>query len=264
MPTWDVIRKDVYREKAWRKFQDYSAAESEALAPVLMSELAHMLPYYTLAFRPLEDSFQLVTLLSLAPGENWFLSAQGKWLVPYVPAIFRGYPFRLLPTQDGQLVLCVDADSGLVSDDVMALDSMPFFDEVGELTSEVASVLNFLNQCEGNRLVTAEAVGALAEKGLLCPWDIKMQNEKGEPIPVTGLLRVDEEKLNALDGSDLVFLQSMKALQVAYAQLFSMARLKSLANLAQLQTQAKKAKFPEEVNLDDLFGEDDESDFFKF
>ena len=54
----------------------------------------------------------MVGLLSLQPGSNLFVAPGGQWLGAYIPAVWRGYPFRVLPAEgDESSVLCVDEAS---------------------------------------------------------------------------------------------------------------------------------------------------------
>ena len=59
--------------------------------------------------------------------------------------------------------------------------------------------------------------------------------------PLQGLFRVDEEKLNQLDGAALQELQQSGAMGVAYCQLLSMQHLLTLARLAEQQAQWRSA-----------------------
>jgi hypothetical protein len=110
----------------------------------------------------------------------------GRWLGGYIPAEFRGYPFRLIPEQSsGQHVLCFDKDSGQLSEQPQA-DGEAFFDAEGKLSPSMQKVMNFLKQCEHSRQLTQNAVDALARHGLITPWSIKLNAGEADTNEVNG------------------------------------------------------------------------------
>jgi hypothetical protein len=254
MPQLTPISKQRHTEKSWTRFTTYTFAAKDNLAPLAGAEIAKAVSDLPLAFARHQDRFLLVAVLSLTPGFNLFVSPTGQWLGRYVPSAFRGYPFRLARVEGQEnLVLCVDEDSGLVNDDKAAGE--PFFDGNGAITQSVKDVLNFLNQVERNRAVTETAVASLAEAGLITEWPLKIKDQDQEK-PVTGLFRIDEPKLNALDDDQFLKLRKAQALPIAYAQLLSMNNIQVFAQLAKAQAQMNQAqkKTPEILPA---FGDDD-------
>jgi hypothetical protein len=93
-----------------------------------------------------------------------FVAADGRWLGFYVPALYRGYPFRLLRKPDSdELVLCVDEESGLVVDGTAGGEE--FFDKDGNASAVLKSAFEFLVQFERGRKAMEQPVAALAEAG---------------------------------------------------------------------------------------------------
>ena len=181
------------------------------------------------------------------------VAPDGRWLGGYVPAFLRSYPFALVPKQGtDQLVLCIDTDSGLVVDGNAAGED--FIGPDGNISPALKKALDFLNALELSRRATDVAVAALAEAGIIQPWQIKLKAEQAERA-IAGLYRIDEVGLNALaDDAFLKLRKTSGALPIAYAQLLSMGQLGIFEHLARLQAQSRPpplSALPE--NIDSLF-----------
>src|SRR5690606_39363180 len=121
-----------------------SFASAYSLSPLVAQELPRACLAMPIGFVRSDNQYQLVAVQGLAPGKNLFVAPDGRWIGPYVPAAYRGYPFVLANTEDGKRVLCVREDSGLVSE--VQGEGEPFFDEEGNPSKPVQDVLNFLDQ----------------------------------------------------------------------------------------------------------------------
>ncbi|AQV96480.1 hypothetical protein BJN34_21670 [Cupriavidus necator] len=237
MPNHTVISRAAHASKRWQPSSSYAFAARDAVVPVAAAEMVKAATSLPLAFVPQDTGFQLVAALGLAPGQNLFVAQDGRWLGSYVPAALRRYPFCLAHTTEGQQVLCIDADSGLITDGPAG---EAFFNADGTPAPAVARVLDFLNQLEANQGAAAAACTALQAQQLIVPWEIKVQRETGEQ-KVEGLYRVDEAALNVLGDADFLTLRQSGALALAYCQLLSMQHLATLGQLAQAHATAAKA-----------------------
>ncbi|MEG1453964.1 MAG: SapC family protein, partial [Comamonas sp.] len=189
-----------------------------------------------MAFVAHGDSFVVVAVLGLQQGQNLLVApSNGQWVAGYVPAALRGYPFSLVPTDDGRKALAMDIESGLVGD---ALEGEALF-ENGQTTQQVQSLLNFLTQLDQDRGVTQRLCALLAAQGVIQPWPIKAVADDGDK-QIAGLFRIDPVRLNQLDAQALHALQQTGALQMAYLQLISMEHLPTLGKLVQLHAQYAK------------------------
>jgi len=241
------VSKHRHAGTYWQRFTDVSFAAQTSMAPLVARELPMAALNFPTAFALEEGRYSLVGLFSLFPGHNLFVGPDGKWLADYLPAVFRCHPFSLARQEDSDhMVLCVDEDSGLVGED----KKERFFDPVGELDKSVKDILEFLQQLEQNRHGTRVAVAALADAGLVVPWEIKAKAGEQEKT-VEGIFRIDEEKLNKLDDDTFLGLRRVHALPVAYAQLLSMGHLKKFSKLARLHEPVPAP------DIETLFGDDD-------
>lgn len=235
MTEFLAINPERHANKVWKRYTSYAFAARETVIPLLGAELSKAVPALPIGFTRDQDRYQLVAVTSLRPGENLFVAPGGQWLGAYIPAALRGYPFRLVqPEGAEQAILCIDEASGLVVEAVQGGEA--FFDDQGQPSPVLKSVLDFLSQLERSRAVTQQAVNALAAAHLITPWALNLKQGE-QTVPVTGLYRIDEAALNALDNDAFLKLRQAGALLVAYAQLLSMNQLAVLERLAQMKGQ---------------------------
>lgn len=254
MAQLTVISREQHAGKRWKRYTSYSFAAHDAVAPLVAQELPRACMHLPIGFLKTENGYQLVAVLGLQPGKNLWVSPDGRWLAGYVPAAYRGYPFALANTEDGQRVLCVREDSGLVNDDEGEL----FFDEEGQPAKPIQDVLNFLQQVTANAQVTAQLCGVLEEHGLVSPWNVQVKSADGEK-KVEGLFRVDEAALNALPAEALAAVRDRGAMPLVYCQLLSMQHLHQLGRLAAHWESVESLVQPESGELDLEFLSDSEN-----
>lgn len=257
MSNLTAVSKENHASKSWNRFTSYQFAAKDNLVPLVAAEIAQSVLNFPMGFIKQQDRFVLVAVLSIMPGHNMFVSSDGRWLGGYVPAAFRGYPFRLARSEKGnEHILCVDERSGLIQEGVGQAE--PFFDEDGEIAEQVKGILDFLSQIEASRSFTEKAVASLADANVLTEWSLKIKDGEQEK-PVTGLYRVDEAKFNDIDDQTFLRLRKTQALALAYGQLLSMANIHLFDKLAKVNEQmaAQQPTQPGEVDLDKLFDKDD-------
>ncbi|MES3009905.1 MAG: SapC family protein [Pseudomonadota bacterium] len=237
--------------RTWSRYSNYKFADGATLLPALVPELPKLMPHYVLVFATEPDAtLGLMVLTGLLPNRNAYLSAQNRWVVPYVPAVLRGYPFKLgtLPGEQKSRALFVDEASGLLAPQG---EAEAFFDDAGQPSAALKQVLEFLGDLDAQHDLTQRAVGALHSAGVLEAWPLKLaltDNSLGAVAGskstkhVDGLWRVSKKALDALAPDALASLRDQGALAVAYAQLFSMAQLENLVALVQRLAQPTSPK----------------------
>ncbi|WP_424177081.1 SapC family protein [Yoonia sp. TsM2_T14_4] len=249
MPRYELITKSGFAPQAWRRVDSYAFAATDAVAPLVVQELAKACMSLPIAFIQQNDAFIPHAVQGLELGRNLFV-VNGKWVAPYTPAVYRGYPFAVTAGENDQLHLCVDMDSGLVG----AGDGFdqPFFDDAGEAAKPVKDALNFLQQIHRNRAVTQRVCAALAAEDLFQPWPLTVQGPEGERR-VDGLFRIDEQRLNSLDADALHRVQQAGGLPVAYCQLLSMSNIQTLGLIERKLAEVKN-RMPEMSDQIDVDG----------
>jgi SapC len=249
MTRFVAISRERHGEKKWRRPQGFGFAASQAVAPVVATELGSAGLSLPLAFTEEAGRYALVAVLSLAPGRNLFVAPDGQWLGGHIPASFRAYPFRLAARADSnERILCIDEESGVLVEqgDV----GEPFFDEAGNPSAAVQEVLRFCGELDRSTTVTELAVEALRQSGVIRPWPISQKTDAGQRT-VNGLHRVDEAALNALDDETFRTLRARGALPIAYTQILAAGHFAVLDRLARIQKELAPKQTPE--SLDVLF-----------
>jgi hypothetical protein len=235
MPRYAAVSRERHAGKKWLRYTNLAFAAGEAIVPVVGAELARAVLAMPCAFVQQAGHYVLVAALSLGD-RNMFVGADGRWLGRYVPAVFRLYPFRVLPTAGTDAVaLCVDEESEFVVDGSSAGEE--FFDADGNPAAVLKPVFDAAMALERDRKSTDLAVAALVQAGVIRPWEIKIKTTEGER-PIGGLHRVDESALRALPDETFINLRKTSALPIAYAQMLSMGQLNVLEHLARAHSQA--------------------------
>ncbi|OGA49744.1 MAG: hypothetical protein A3G25_05395 [Betaproteobacteria bacterium RIFCSPLOWO2_12_FULL_63_13] len=248
MPNIQAITRERHGARRWRRYANYAFAAGGALAFLVMRELPKAVPALPVGFLAVQGgAFMPVAIQGLRPGKNLFVARDGRWLAGYVPAAYRCHPFVLANGEDGKQVLCVDEDSGLLSD----TDGERFFAEDGQPSKAVDDVLKILNQIEASRQATQRICAVLQKHDLIQPWPIKFPGAEGEQN-IEGLYRVDEAAMNRLPAEPFMELRDAGALALAYCQLLSMQHLSLLGKLveAHAKADAKAAQFAPELGKD--------------
>jgi hypothetical protein len=96
----------------------------------------------------------------------------------------------------------------------------------------------------------------------LVPWDLKVDEGEGQHRAITGLMKVDEARLNALSDQDFLTLRHSGALVLAQIHLMSLQQVSVLSHLAQVQVQLSLAE-RSKPRLDEMldFGSRDDITF---
>ncbi|MBO6758462.1 MAG: SapC family protein [Roseibium sp.] len=263
MVSIQPVSRDRHASKHWQRFSSYEFAQKTAVAPLVMAEFPKATQSFPIGFIKEADRYFPVAVLGIEPNVNLYVGPDGRWIGGYIPASLRGYPFRIGETEAGEQLLCIDEDSGLITDPP---EGLPFFDENGDLTADVQQILVFLGQTYQNRAATLDVCKLLAGAGLIVPWDIKIVADDGEKA-LQGLHRIDEEALNKLDTGQFEKIRQAAALPLVYSQLLSMQHVKLLGKLtdARAQRAALMAKeTPKVPELTQSLTESDTIDWSKF
>lgn len=235
MTEFAAVTPERHAKKRWKRVINYKFAAAETAIPLVGAELSKAISAMPSGFIKQEAGYQLVAITSLQSVRNLYVAPDGEWLGSYIPAALRTYPFRLLkPESAEESILCINEGSGLVAE--ITEEGNAFFDDQNQPTQGIKDILNLLSAVEANLALTQVAVNAMADAGLITPWEINLK--KGEEVaPVEGLFRVDEAALNKLDDEDFLTLRKAGGLAIAYAQLMSMNQLAALEQLGKLRGQ---------------------------
>jgi len=237
-----VVAKERHASKRWQRYDSYAHAATDAVAHLVLPEIPRACVVMPIGFIDTKNGLVPVAIQGLEPGKNLFVAEDGRWLADYVPAAYRSYPFALGVDTDGQPVLCVLEDSGLVTDS----GTEPCFDEQGGRAPFLNDVMNFMLRVSSQRKATRHACSVLQKHKLVQPWPFTKQTDAGEQV-ISGLYRIDKTALKQLSGDDFQEVRLAGALPLIYCQLLSIQHLPKLHQMARSQTES----------ADDLFLSDD-------
>jgi hypothetical protein len=213
--------------------QGYGFAAADTIIELGISEMGPALLHHALAFAPFNNEFCLVALQGLLPGQNLMLQPDGSWVPSYLPKAYESYPFSLRRVESGDTVLCVDEDSGLLTE---SGSGELLFDEQGQPSATLRSIFERLGKLRQDQAHARRAVALLKTHELLEPWPLKFDHD-GQDKEIAGIWRVNEARLGQVDGSLLVELRNHGALPLAYAQLISTQNIHKLGPLLALRMQ---------------------------
>ncbi|MBU2954460.1 SapC family protein [Marinobacter sp. F3R08] len=267
MSRFVPLSKSAHRESGLVATGHQFALE-QAVVPVVAEEVPHVLPTMAMAFvkSDRDDGLELAALQSLQAGVNVYVHTNGRWIGGYRPAWYRAHPFRVLvDASSRQEVVCVDEQSPAFEQRCSEKGER-LFDSHGELAERGRNAVAFLKKLGEATAVTSALVKQLQDAGVIVAWDLTARNPNSEAgFEVKGLYHIDERALRSLDPEVLSALNASGALSVAYAQLLSEHRLKGLSRLYELRHQASgQSRSVDDVDLEDLFGEDDDDLSFNF
>lgn len=249
MPNFQAISRQSHAGKRWLRYSSYAFAMRDSVLPLILAELPKAVMSLPIGFIEQADGFVPVAVMGLEPEKNLFVAQDGRWVQSYIPVACRSYPFRLANTTDGQRVLCIDEDSGLLGD---GPEGEAFFDDAGQIAPALGEIVRFLEQTEQSRQATAGACAVLREHQLIKPWPITVKTATGEQS-VGGLFQIDEAALNQLPAAALEAVRNAGALTVAYCQMLSMQHLPVLGQLAAAHAKAAQQAaqpLPQSAELD--------------
>ena len=235
MPKYVVVNRSQHSLTTWKPPENYKFAARSNLVALLIPDVAAAVAEMPIGLIRSNNNFELVALLSFNSDENAFVGPDGKWLMRYIPATLRGYPFMMArqPGSD-QGVLCVDEES-----ECFGNGEERFFELDGSPSAAVQRAIAFQTAIEAAQRQTAAAVKALEEASLLVPWDIKFksgQNVRG----LSGLYRIDGRAMERLDDQIVVKLHKLSALAIAYGQIVSMHQLSTVERLSEIQDRLRQ------------------------
>ena len=190
--------------------------------PLSYTEFAVACRDYPIAFIGGDGNFVAMAVLGMENQQNLFVTPDGGWEPGiYLPAYVRRYPFCMTRvTVDGreqpERVACVEKRA--INDKGEALhnakgEPLPVWDERRKLLFEY----------EADLVRIEEMSRTLAGLGLLETFTMQAVPNQGEPLAMTGMYRVAEQKLAELAPDVLKDLTQKGILARVYAHLISLA-----------------------------------------
>ena len=228
------ITSDRFANKRWRENGNYQFAQSRMICELAVQEIPMASLSYPVAILAHEEQYHFIALLGVKQKENLFVSAEGRWLGRYIPAVLRAYPFRLTFDDTGSKILCIDEDGGVIGE-----DGERFYEEDGSTPSAaIKEKMTFVSTLDRGLAEAVRLAKLLAAEDLLTEWNVS-QTGNDEQAVQQQLRIIDAVRLQEMASDKLGSLRDEGALPIAYAQIFSMLNLRFLQGHADLNRQVK-------------------------
>ena len=197
--------------------------------PISLVEFTLVARDYPIVFVTADSgtTYSVFAVLGLEPGSNLFLTSDNTWeRGVYVPAYVRRYPFCMATiTVDGNVrderLVCVEKSALREKGDRL-------FDDAGAPLPEWEQQQKLLVEYEADLVRTHELARAVSSVGLLQPFSMQAQPNDGPPLALSGMARIDEQKLAELDTEKLRELMQRGYLARIYAHIASLDNFQRL------------------------------------
>ncbi|WNZ00163.1 SapC family protein [Sulfurospirillum sp. 'SP'] len=223
-----LLNKENHKNLKINPMTNLSFAKQSTTVPVVANEISLIGKDFPVVFTGGEQT-SLVALTSLG-GDNLAINAEGKYIVSYVPAFLRRYPFALGANQQNaeqQLVL-IDEASELFSHS----KGKQLFTKDGNPSETLNNAIQFLQGYETEQTKTNAVVQEIKQSGILEEREISVGEGETKKVLVNGFLVVSREKLNALGDEILASWVRRGIISFIDAHLNSLAHIQTLFNLA--------------------------------
>ncbi|NTS75531.1 SapC family protein [Catenovulum sp. SM1970] len=220
------ISSDAHANKKVKALPNFDFAQNIHMAAVTVSEFPRAASSYPVVFvkGPNED-YKPVVLMGLKEGQNSYLSEDGRWDAPYVPAIIRRYPFGVatLTEKEGEFAICVDEESAALNEE----EGQALF-ENGEATEYLNGVRDFLTDMQKQEFITGKFCELLVKHDLLISQNLELKTPEGETKRIGGFYLINEKKFRELPDQVFLEFRHKGALDAIYSQLASLAQVQRL------------------------------------
>ncbi len=197
--------------------------------PVSLAEFSLIARDYPIVFVTADagKSYAAFTVLGLEQSKNLFLMSDNTWdRRAYLPAYVRRYPFCMATiTVDGKMreerLVCVEKKALRDKGDRL-------FDDEGKPLPEWEQQQKLLTEYEADLVRTNEMCKTLAEHGVIEPFTMQARPNEGTPLALSGMARVNEQKLAALEAEQVKTLMSRGYLAAVYAHIASLGNFQRL------------------------------------
>lgn len=233
------VTRQAHGNLSLKKGKTFEFARQTNAVPLVVAEFPQVAQDYAIVFTETSEGIVPAAVLGARTDENAYITADGTWDAPYVPAFVRRYPFVFAADEKAEtFTLMVDPTyPGLNKDG----KGERLFDADGAQTTFLDNTLAFLKEYQALFNHTRGLATKLNEMGLLEPVEARLPLPKDPQRRLTGFKIVNREKLKALDADVVSQMLKSDEMELIFLHLFS------LRNLARLQEKMAAAMPAEEV-----------------
>ena len=241
------ISKDTHREWSYVGLANYAHTQKDSVAPIIMAEIGRVVNTNPIVFLENSDGDKTVglySLQSLTPELNLMINDKGQWLGDYIPARYRSLPFVLASDTTGKIgddkLLCFVDNFNCVAEK-FDRESTKIFNDKGDMSDDMTRVFKFLQAIDQNENQTKIALASIKKAGVLHDWTLSLKLKDGER-KMTGLKKINMEKLKGLSGKALQELNKSGGLDICFASHFSLNSLEHLKKLIITRSDSAETK----------------------
>ena len=223
-----VLDKQNHKNFKISPMANLNFAKELTSIPLVASEVSLVGKDFPVVFTGGENP-TLITLTSLS-GTNLAINQEGKYIVQYVPAFLRRYPFSLGLNQENpeQQLILIDESSDLFSN----TKGKQLFTKEGENSETLNNAIAYIQNYENERVRTQAVVDMIAKSGILEDREITVGEGDEKKVLVNGFKIINQEKLYALSDDVLADWVRKGIISFIDAHISSLSNIQTLFNLA--------------------------------
>ncbi len=230
--TWIALSKKEHLDKAISANRNYLFAKKIILSPVASFEISQAVSAVPLVFAPLDENYQLCSVLGMEQGKNLMIDQEGRWGAKFIPAILQAHPFAIGQLENGGNTILFKKDNDFI---VNRGEGDPLFNEDGSEGHILKKYVQLLTNIRKSESYLQRACVLIRDLELLQPCPIKVQKADGAFLNLQGLSTIDVNKLRELEEEKFLKLREYGALELIYAHLYSMGCFNHLTAIMNLK-----------------------------
>ena len=237
------ISKENHMDWSYVGLTNYWHTKNDAIVPILIAEIDRIISTNPIVFIESNEKLGLYSMQSLLPNMNLMIDNQGIWTNNYIPARYRSLPFVLATDSNkntNEKLLCYVEDLNCVAKSIDK-KSTKIFNSNEALSEDMKQVFEFLKSIEQNELVTQKALLSIKEADIIEDWSLSIKLSDGERS-MTGLKKINIEKLKSLSGKTLQNLNTTGGLDVCFANILSLNNIENLKQILISKTKPNQNK----------------------
>ena len=214
------VSAERHRDLSVKAGSTYRFAKNVNSVPLTAIEFGQAAAEYPIVFAGSAEAVMPAVILGAQQTENLYIDEAGAWQGRYVPAFIRRYPFVFSSDKAAKnFILHIDESFEGCNREGKG---ERLFDNDGEQTQYLKSILNFLQDYQARFQRTRDYCDRLRTLGLLQPMQAQFNMNSGERHSLSGFMTVDREKLKAIPVEDLATMFGNDELECTYLHLHSL------------------------------------------
>ncbi len=221
-----ILNSNEHRDFRFTPEKDLMFAKNMNIIPITFSEIRKLCCDYPIVYIGGQTPYLAIVVGIEQEGKNLAIDDEGRFRGGYTPAFLRKYPFIMVKTDEEQMALGCDIESGCFS----SPEGERLFDDEGKPTPTLNNIGNFLKGLEDEYIITRNLVAELDRLGIL--EDRALSIGEGENAKkIGGFKTVEHEKLVALSDDILVDLVKKGWIELITLQQFSLKNFEKIIAL---------------------------------